>query len=89
MPLAMVTFSTELWVVLTLISLASVLGVLARIAASVEDEKRLHDANVTAERLRRQYAAQLEAQQPKEEVIEVEVVEEGPGPVEAPAAKAA
>lgn len=89
MPLAMVTFSTELWVVLTLISLASVLGVLARIASAVEDEKRLHHANVEAERLRRQYAAQLESQQPKEDVIEVEVVEEGPGPVEAPLAKAA
>src|SRR4051794_6295045 len=75
MPLAMVTFSTELWVVLTLVSLASVLGVLARIASAVEDEKRLHDAKVTADRLRRQYAAQLEDQQPKEEVIEAEVVE--------------
>jgi hypothetical protein len=80
----MATFATEFWVVLALVSAVSVLGVLARIAAAVEDEKRLHDAKVTAERLRLQYAAHLEAQHPKEAVIEVEVIEEGPGPAEAP-----
>ncbi|MEX2217532.1 MAG: hypothetical protein WD749_02130 [Phycisphaerales bacterium] len=86
----MATFPVWVWVVLGLVAVATVVAVLGRLAAAVEDEKRLHDARVIADRLRRQYAAQLAAQHTQHEVIEVEVIEDGPGPVEmAPKARAA
>ena len=78
----MTTFSSELWVVLGLLGLLAVLTMLGRLAAAIEDEKRAFEAHQEAVRVRKQYAAQLAAQQ-SDGVIEVEVIEEPPAKIAA------
>jgi hypothetical protein len=77
------TFSGECWVVLGLIALGAILAIFGRVAAVIEDGKRRHDRDVSAERLRISYAAQLVAQQKDEGVIEVDAVPEEPEKVAA------
>lgn len=74
----MTPFSAELWLLLGLIAFGAVLAVLGRMAGAIEEGKHLHDVKVTADRLRRQYAAQLAAQQGDQELGEVDIVEDEP-----------
>ncbi len=84
----MTSFPLELWLLLGLIGVASVLAVLGRLAQAIEDEKVAHLSHLKADELRRSYAAQLAAQKNTGEVFEVDIVEDEPASPPAAAAAA-